>query len=676
MTEKYYQLGTYTVDQWNEIYKLLTSETQISNIPNRCVNCYDDKPHSPTRGTFLLTDQEAEQLKTNPSIKFINEDYSKYPEIYKAPSDEIQATSPNLISRYSGSVKVYREFSVSNTLPISPDNTDVNRTGYQLLRPMQKLDPWVDGSLADNAVITSQVNQYGTGKDVDVIVGDDGMWFGHPEFQNNTTGEKPTDYVGGNVLPGNGTCDLLDLVLDAPYYLDPDWFNADASNRLTTRWDGTIVPIEQVARDWWSDTSQRSSKFASVGTVVVTDLYTRAYNNGSNTIQSSVGNHGTPCCALTYGRTQGWAYNSNKWALNVYNINGSDIEQYFDLMKIFHQLKPINPKYGTKNPTVSSNSWGYRASKSGSFYHFRTDGAVAYGGSSDEPTFISHMGLTGDGGRWKSEMKTNSFTTALDECIQSGVIFVGAAGNSNQKQVSSDHPDFNNYISINSTDTLEESSFFEFGINTTGSTNRRGFPQQGGMFDDPETGKRIYPVINIGALDDDFVNSKEGKVNYSDRGNEIDFYMPADGTLAANRGYISEGIYPDTYPGFTADSGSGSGVPEDCAFSGTSAACPVAAGFLATIVEYNREWTYADVRDWIQSLDAQSPTVFYIGNESTSASDVNWTDYNSLEGGAARVGYQANITISSFPLVFKRGSFKNNIGLKNIIFKYNTNNNN
>ena len=97
------------------------------------------------------------------------------------------------------------------------------------------------------------------------------MWFGHIEFQNpalvtnikqanNSSASStsaPINYIGGNVLRSGyssssttGTCDLLDLVLDAPYYIDPAWFEADAGNRLTTRWDGTTVPVESVARSW------------------------------------------------------------------------------------------------------------------------------------------------------------------------------------------------------------------------------------------------------------------------------------------------------------------------------------------------------------------------------------------------------------------------------------------
>ena len=71
---------------------------------------------------------------------------------------------------------------------------------------------------------------------------DNGTWIGHIEFINNRpANESPTDYEGGNVLPGDGICDVLSLVHDAPYYIDPDWFNAAPGSRLETRWDGTVL---------------------------------------------------------------------------------------------------------------------------------------------------------------------------------------------------------------------------------------------------------------------------------------------------------------------------------------------------------------------------------------------------------------------------------------------------
>lgn len=843
----FYSIGCHTKEGWEHIHEeLIKDGCSDECIPSRCVECPDLKEHSPTRAVYLLTEGEAEKLKNHSEIKYINLDTPRYPEIFSPPAKELYN-----IDRYSSSSKHYRNF-VTNGLPSTPDSTDINRGGYQLLRCTKRIDPWNGIS---TTVIQDNIAYTLDGKDVDVIVGDDGCWFGHPEFQRNT-GNGPTNYVGGNVLPGNGTCDILDLVLDAPYYIDPDWFNANPGTRLTTRWDGTIVPVESVARAWWTNSSQRSASFSGIGVVAsITPSYTRAYCNGSNTQVSVIGDHGTPCCALTFGRTQGWAFNANKWFVNAYNINGTEPEVYFDMVKIFHLNKPINTKYGNRNPTVNSNSWGYRSTShrengntsSPNYYFYRkgTSGnvGVAYTALTASPlthgtipNFMRYIGYYGDGSRMKGEHLPNSMLEAGNELIDSGVIFVGAAGNSNQKQVGPKHPDYNNYWATNSQGpnaSLGISTHSEFGLTAYNTTNRRGFPQQLG-----KTVNGEYPVINIGALDDDYqLNGLERKVDYSDMGEEIDCYAPADGTLAANRpgGYSNRGERADTYPGMvgvivtgavgiattsaymtgssslqlrdnsgyrlttnnsnivsistisysfgsvvslassltpnignpsygvnddgfwdltipwninfgnvttnqiyvntnsyvlfgsrpssvsfdagiswsytassvaypkfyiTTEDGSAQRIyygtegsspnrtyrvryeghisyfggslgaptitwelifyennpsqfdlqmgrndrisgPSDTDFGGTSAACPVAAGFIATIMQENRDWDWRTLKKYLKtSMLTQTTTrKFYQGEESRTATDSNWADVNSLEGGAPRIIY-------------------------------------
>ena len=121
-----------------------------------------------------------------------------------------------------------------------------------------------------------------------------------------------------------GTCGVLDLVLDAPYYIDPDFFNADPLNRLTLRWDGTRVPVESVARSWWSDASQRSVGFSTIGTTTgISTFYTRARCNGSDDAKPTNGsNHGTQCAGQVFGKNYGSAYNCNRWVIN--GIGGSN----------------------------------------------------------------------------------------------------------------------------------------------------------------------------------------------------------------------------------------------------------------------------------------------------------------------------------------------------------------
>ena len=659
MSEKYYTLGTHTSEQWVELHaELITDGNTYASVPAREVIVEDDKLHSPTRGSYLLTLEEVAALRDDSRVKFINESPEKYPEKYMPPQDEFHcATNNTLTDRWADPYNNYQMWTVgSSSVQSNFTNAEpsLNRT-TALYRMQTKQNPWKTSSTAENVAINAKVQQVGAGENVDIVCCDNGSWIGHTEFINSgvVNAVDPSDYQGGNVLPGNGICDCLDLVLDAPYYIDPDWFDADPTNRLMTRWDGTTVPVESVARSWWQNSAQRSASFSSFGNVPVSGSYTRDRANGSNTTFPTSGTHGTQCASLIFGRTHGWAYNANKWILNLYGTgNPGSMEIGFDLQKVFHQYKPVNTTYGTKDPTMSSNSWGYRNSnKPGNNYYWRTDPAVWYGGTGNEPGFISWFGQTGDGGRWKSEMYDNSMTQAGDELTQAGVIFVCAAGNSNQPQYNPDHPNYDNRISNNITNTFYQDTFDEFGFNVTGSTNRRGFPQHIGKTESQTSQGNTtvkFPAINIGALDDDMTGSytQDRKVNYSDMGNAIDLYAPADGTLAATRGTYGVNVArtDDGYSGLSAIGGC-----RDTRFSGTSAACPVACGFLAIVMQYNRGWTYDDLRNWIQTNLAEQPTAdMYEGVEVTSPTASWSSDYNALQGSSRRILYQATIPVSTY----------------------------
>jgi len=645
--KKLYAVGCYTPEDWTYIHEVLTQDgTLEDNIPSRAVQVGDIKDHSETRAVYLLDEEEVAALRSHEKVRFVSLDYDSYFDEIMPPAEELYATSLTERERLPSAVKNYRNFYDSGDLPVSPTAAEAGRTGHQLLRCTQRDNPWAGGP--SNTVINDTITvNSGGAPDVDVIVGDDGMWIGHVEFQSNATGTvNPIDYVGGNMF--GGTCDVLDLALDAPYYIDPDWFNANPGTRLTTRWDGATVPTEAEAKAWWSNSANRSIDFIGIGTVQVTSGYTRSYCTGSNTSTGFVGDHGTACGSLTYGRTLGWAYNANKWQVNVYNTNGVGIGVYFDMMKIFHLSKPDNPTYGTKDPTVSSNSWGYRDPPPNNGYYYyrvglnldRTQPGVAYvnknlgpfSASNTAPGFMKWVGYYGDSGnRMKSEFIDNAWTAAGDELINAGVIFVVAAGNSNQKQVEPDHPDFNNFYNDTANAAVTDGAFYNIGISVYPTTNRRGFPQHLG-----KNLEYVYPAINVGALDDSFTASGlERKVDYSDMGNSIDCYAPADGTLAAYRGsYTNPRTRYDTYSGSSL-------IMRDVKFSGTSAACPVAAGLIACLVSQNRDWSWREVRNYLKKgLQRQKPEQFYYGRESVTANDSNWSDVNSLEGGAGIIIYE------------------------------------
>lgn len=693
MEKKRYAVGCTAPEDWQYIHELLTQDgTLEDNIPSDAIAVDDLKEHSPTRAVYFLTEEEAALVEAHEKVSYCHEAR----EDYSPPALELQAAVQDF--RYVGVTTHYRAWQPYGLLPTTGGTGDyktMGRSGFQLYRHSQKQDPWVfsNGNNANSAatIFNNRIPKFSTGKDVDVIVCDEGFWLGHIEFYNpsdvadinkntvNPDGDSyifgPEDMIEGNVLNPNGRCYALDLIVDAPYYIDPDFFNADPVNRLETRWDGTVVPVSSVAVNWWrnNSTTYRSVGFTTFGTALVSTAYNRNDSNGSNTSTAYNSTHGTQCAAATFGRTQGWAYNANKWVLNLYGSRSSGIEAGFDAQKLFHQMKPNNPELGTKDPTISSNSWGYRAIPSdNAYYYYRGASGVSYSSSSSrspfsslntKPGFMRWVGYYGDSYRMKGEHPPNSTTQALDELINAGVIFVGAAGNSGQKQTSSDHPDFDNYWNTGLGVTVGQNFFYEFGVRAFPYTNRRGFPQQGGMTRTGVGGTiYTYPVINIGALDDEYSSAqgyKERKVTYSDMGSEIDCYAAADGILTAlnvsSSGYTRHDSVPSGQSGFT--------YYYDNKFSGTSAACPVACGLIATKLENNRDWGWQDVKNWLRghnqpvgvtTLQVQDSTDFHYGQDTavSGAGDISggpWSDVNSLEGSTPIIIYDAETGNESAP---------------------------
>ncbi len=285
-------------------------------------------------------------------------------------------------------------------------------------------------------------------------------------------------------------------------------------------------------------------------------------------------------------------------------------------------LKVIGPK--------SINSSGY--------YYYR-QGTTGSGGVyySSKPAFMNNFSQTSIRGEYTG----SSMLTAGEEMIESGVIFVCSAGNTNQKLVKADHPDYNNYWASGSGTALSGATVNVYGIPMLNTINRQGFPGQIGK--KTENGVTRYRTIAVGALDEDYEpigggNYKERKVYYSNMGNLIRFYAPGKNTLASSTNYGSRyNRYDSTY---VIDSTTSS-TSEDRIFGGTSSACPTAAGIIATKLQYMRHWTGDDVLGWITRVVGEmSDADFYHGTEDNSATS-GWTDDYTTQGGPGSIIWDA-----------------------------------
>ncbi len=158
--------------------------------------------------------------------------------------------------------------------------------------------------------------------------------------------------------------------------------------------------------------------------------------------------HGTHVGGIVAGKTYGWAKNARIYSLKVSGLEGSgdentgiSITDCFDVVKLWHRNKPVDPVTGYKRPTIVNMSWGY-----GAYFSNITGGSyrgVAWTGTSRDTSkgMIGSSSLFG----YRHAVRVSSVDSDLQELIDEGVHVCIAAGNSYQKIDVSGGLDYDNY---------------------------------------------------------------------------------------------------------------------------------------------------------------------------------------------------------------------------------------
>ena len=360
-----YTIKVTRPEYWQEIHDTLCQRGSPDiRIPQREVECCDEKEHSPTRGTFELESDEVELLKTHEKIEWIELCPTCNPDAYPKPEPATARFGsnvkiyrdldiygpPSLASGGSGSPQSYTQtvtgavspdyyiisgtdrnggvsgndpsmtFTVGDTItfnmsaiyPSHPldirvslggasasgvtgsgtasvvwdttglsagtyyyqctvhpnmygaitldafDPGELNRTTWALPRTgIQTNGDFWAGVTGNPPVKFGDVTYTLTGANVDIVIHDSGVSQYHPEF-----------------IKSDGTSRVSDIVLDGPYYIDPDYFN---TNGFTyTKPDGRTGITTASAEAWWENGANRSAEFASIGTVSIPATYTAA----------------------------------------------------------------------------------------------------------------------------------------------------------------------------------------------------------------------------------------------------------------------------------------------------------------------------------------------------------------------------------------------------------------
>ncbi len=560
-------------EDWEEVHNYIINENEIDGIPNRKIQCLNDKKFSLRTSIYEMSQEEADVLKTHPKVENVELNPEKYPQPETLFSYKFRKNVAFNKPVYTAALD---NETTSHTNSVRSNWSHLFVNGGQSSAPFQGV----------GITTTTKVNQdilYSlTGKGVDAVTIDSGVSVTHPEF-----------------IADDGTYRVRDVILDGPYKVDPAAFSGYTT---TVTIDGVNIgtrAVESRARAWWSNTSIRSSEFQSLGTITISSSYTRIQahsKTGSNNIISS---HGTSCASQIGGNWHGLAFECNLWNIRIAlggvgGIIGSSTA--LDACTIFHNAKKIaqdvadptliNNSYGSSSTTGNTSGISYTIGYRGNTQTYTGSGSLYTipansGGARCNASFTYHNGsssqLVAYGGNGKYLNPGSTTSSAAEDAIAAGCIVVASAGNNNMKISDKDDIDFNNWYGNSST-----------------YINRAGGIQKGFSGDH----ERMKGSIRVGALDCavEPASEKQGsgkykfrKVAYSSNGPMINIWAPGEFTMAAS--YASGEDY---------DREDDSNY-HDQWFNGTSAAGPNACSVIALELQTNPKATQADIHNFFDN---------------------------------------------------------------------------
>ena len=650
--EKKYTVGVTKSKYWQTIHDMLANDSTENHIPNRKVTIFEEKEWSSTRGTFMLTDEEAEELKKHGFVKWVELDPGSYIDSYPKPDFATK--------RWGKNVRHYRDL-LGGQGPSGISTNEIDRTGWQIIRTGIKSCRDIPGIWQGSGQIpfvNADVDYSLTGKNVDVIIMDTGVMQYHPEFMKD------------------GKSRVRDLVLDGPEVIDPDWFNSANATKYTKA-DGRVGIATTSAKEWWRFSNKRSAQFSSIGVINSTTFstYTQLNSVGTGGTTNTIGGgHGTGAASVSCGKDMGLAFEATIWnAPAISSVSGLlSITTTYELLTIWHANKPINPETGVKNPTIINSSWGYQACfTSGSTsidYQFR--GQTGTFGATDATSDIYTAWKNGFNNQingayksWSTSSGSSSNDAAGDEMMLTGLHHVAAAGNNNQRLgIGSMDPDRLNYMENLGFGSGDQHGVFS-GVQKP--TNHRDWMNPQGLgFDEVND---WHPVICVGAMEDNIGICNGGswcggivgsyyeyQAAYSNNGPGITVWSPADECLSAGlSGDANYMDFPRVDDGTTYTNNTTNGDYYDNSYNGTSSACPVTCGMLALYLEANPTATQRQLQEWLYHkgsvlLDRSKFIDMYTDDTTNDYWSASW----NLRGAEARVVYNpfANSGITSVNL--------------------------
>lgn len=288
--------------------------------------------------------------------------------------------------------------------------------------------------------------------------------------------------------------------------------------------------------------------------------------------------HGTHVAGIVAGKTYGWAKNSRIYAVKVDGLDtgegGIPVTDCFDIIKQWHNNKPVDAVTGYKRPTVVNMSWGYISAFTnitGGSYRGTTWTGTSR--RTDYGMIGFNIGLLNFFG-----IRIPSVDVEIQEMIDAGIHVVISAGNTFQKIDVASGLDYNNYY-------------------TNSVTGNVYYHRGSSPFDDE--------AIIVGNIDTALstIDDKEQKQQSSCAGPGVTVYAPGTNivsTISSTNLYTS-GAYLDN-PVFSVAN-----------LTGTSMSAPQVAGVMALYLQLNPGYAPSKVRNWVTAI-SKTNQIYTTGN--------------------------------------------------------------
>lgn len=310
--------------------------------------------------------------------------------------------------------------------------------------------------------------------------------------------------------------------------------------------------------------------------------------------------HGTHVAGIAAGLTYGWAKGSKIYSVKINGLEGTgdggtgiSVNDCFDVIKLWHRNKPVDPITGYKRPTIVNMSWGY-------FSTFTDINGGVYRGTPWTGTMRrTDFGMIGSNignGTFAFDVRVGSVDSDVQELIDEGVHVCIAAGNSFQKIDIVGGLDYNNYFVQGSTP-----AYYHRGGSPTSSS-----------------------AIVVGSTDTTvFDTDREQKSTFSNCGLGVDVYAPGSNIMSCASNIVT---------GFTTEPYYRNNNFKQMNISGTSMSSPQVCGYGAALLQTNPALTPADLKSRV--IENSQPTMY------TTGLDNDYTNSRSISNGTNRFLYQ------------------------------------